>query len=116
MNQEELQKYKKQLLDEKLILVEEFASERDINVHDETGDIIDVAESQINMDLANSLSDLDREKLHLIEMALDKIDAGTYGICEGTNKPIPKIRLDYIPWTRYSAEYADMLEKRRAFE
>ena len=33
------------------------------------------------------------------------------GICEGTEKPIPKARLEAQPWARYCVEYARMIER-----
>ena len=46
-----------------------------------------------------------------IDEALDRIENGTYAICEGNGKPIPKARLKAIPWAKYCVEYASMLEK-----
>ena len=47
-----------------------------------------------------------------INQALAKIQDGTYGICEGTGKPISKARLEAKPWAKYSIEYARKLESR----
>ena len=52
-----------------------------------------------------------RELLHEINSALRKIEDGTYGICEGTGKPISRARLEARPWTKYSIEYARQMEK-----
>jgi RNA polymerase-binding transcription factor DksA len=41
------------------------------------------------------------------------MEQGTYGICLGFNRPISKARLDAQPWTKYSIEYAQILEKGR---
>jgi DnaK suppressor protein len=54
----------------------------------------------------------DRDLLREINLALAKIQNGTYGICEGTGKPIGKERLEYQPWARYSIDYARTLERR----
>jgi RNA polymerase-binding protein DksA len=54
----------------------------------------------------------DRDILREINLALAKIQNGTYGICEGTGKPIGKPRLEARPWARYSIEYARKLESR----
>jgi DnaK suppressor protein len=39
-----------------------------------------------------------RAEVQEIDHALEKIDAGTYGTCEKCAKPIPKPRLEVIPW------------------
>jgi len=46
-----------------------------------------------------------------IDEALERIEQGTYGICEGTGKPMERERLEAIPWARYSVEYANEMEK-----
>jgi DnaK suppressor protein len=41
----------------------------------------------------------DRDTLQLIEDALTRIKVGTYGICESCGNPIPKTRLNVLPYT-----------------
>lgn len=67
----------------------------------------DSFEQEFGLDL------LAEEKKILVEIqyALKRIDNGEYGICEGLGIPIEKKRLEAIPWTRYSLEYAQLLEK-----
>jgi DnaK suppressor protein len=33
-----------------------------------------------------------------VERALEKIDAGTYGVCDGCGEPIADARLEALPW------------------
>lgn len=51
-----------------------------------------------------------RRQLVEIELALSRIQSGTYGICEETEEPIEAERLLAIPWTRLSIEGAEMRE------
>lgn len=46
-----------------------------------------------------------RAAVEQIEQALLRIDAGTYGICVVSGKPIPKERLKAIPWAAERVEY-----------
>jgi DnaK suppressor protein len=62
------------------------------------------------------LMDSARKLLVEIDDALNRITTGTYGICEGTGKPIRKARLEAQPWARYSVEYAKMVEEGRVKE
>ena len=66
-----------------------------------------------NYEVENTLGLMDSERKLIVEIdgALDSIENGTYGICEGTGQPIPKERLEAIPWARYCAAYASLLEK-----
>lgn len=65
-------------------------------------------EQSLNLDLAAA----DRKLLKEIDEAISRIDAGTYGICELTGKPIKVERLEELPWARYSIEAARELERR----
>jgi RNA polymerase-binding transcription factor DksA len=47
--------------------------------------------------------------LRQIEVALQKIEDGTYGTCERCGKPIPAARLEAIPYTPYCIEDAERL-------
>lgn len=51
-----------------------------------------------------------RNQLLEIEMALARIEQGTFGICEETEEPIEPDRLLAIPWTRLSIEGAELRE------
>jgi len=66
-----------------------------------------------NYEVENTLGLMDSERKLIVEIdgALDRIENGTYGICEGTGQPIPKERLEAIPWARYCATYASLLER-----
>jgi RNA polymerase-binding transcription factor DksA len=52
----------------------------------------------------------EKKLLAEILQALQRIVDGTFGFCEGLGIPIETNRLEAIPWTRYSMEYARMLE------
>ena len=57
----------------------------------------------------------ERKTLLDIQQALGRIADGTFGLCEGLGTPIEANRLEAIPWTRYSLEYARMIESGQAF-
>jgi RNA polymerase-binding protein DksA len=46
-----------------------------------------------------------------IDAALERLRDGTYGICTATQSHIPAERLRAVPWSRFSREAADHLEK-----
>ncbi len=51
-----------------------------------------------------------RTQLLEIEMALSRMEQGTFGVCEETEEAIEAERLLAIPWTRLSIEGAEMRE------
>jgi DnaK suppressor protein len=68
-----------------------------------------------NFEQEFSLGLMAEEKKILVEIdhALARIEDGSYGICEGLGIAIEQPRLEAIPWTRYSLEYAKKVEKTR---
>ena len=68
---------------------------------EETGDEADQASQSLEKEILFELSGNERLMLDQIEAALKRIKQGTYGICERCHRPIPKARLDAIPYTRY---------------
>ena len=73
----------------------------------------DIGTDNYEQEFALDLMDSERKILREIDMALDRIEEGTYGICEGTGQPISKARLKAQPWARYCVEYARMVEEGR---
>lgn len=74
----------------------------------------DSGTDNFDRDFALSLLSSDQDAIYEIEEALKRIEKGTYGVCELTNKPIPRARLDAIPWTRFTIEAQAQLEKEGA--
>ena len=71
----------------------------------------DLGTDNYEREFALELMESQRTLIVEIDKALNRIDSGTYGICEGSGKPIPKARLAAIPWARYCVKYAQLLEK-----
>jgi len=71
----------------------------------------DSGTDNFDRDFALSLLSSDQDAIYEIEEALKRIEKRTYGICELSGKPIPKNRLDAIPWTRFTVEAQSQLER-----
>ncbi|MDX6769864.1 MAG: TraR/DksA family transcriptional regulator [Elusimicrobiota bacterium] len=78
----------------------------------DNGDSVDQASQSIEKELMFELSDNERVTLEMIEAAIRKIDIGSFGICEATQKPISRARLEAIPYCRYSIEYQNQIEQK----
>jgi len=76
----------------------------------------DSGTDNFDRDFALSLLSSDQDALYEIEEALKRIEKGTYGVCELTNKPIPRALLDAIPWARFTVEARAQLEKEGALK
>lgn len=80
---------------------------------DEMMDEVDLASATTEQNLTFKLLDRERKLLGEIEHAIQKIELGDYGYCEGTGDPIPKRRLEVRPWCRHSVKYKEQLEKMK---
>jgi DnaK suppressor protein len=74
----------------------------------------DSGTDNFDRDFALSLLSSDQDAVYEIEEALKRIERNTYGICELTGKPIPKARLEAIPWTRFTVTAQAQLEREGA--
>ena len=66
-----------------------------------------------NYELENTVGLVDSERKMLIEIedALGRMEDGAYGVCQGHSGPIPRARLEAIPWARYCVACAGLSEK-----
>jgi len=71
----------------------------------------DAGSDAYEKDFALSLLSQEQDALYEIEEALKRIEVGTYGVCEMSNKPIPHTRLEAIPFARFTVECQQQLEK-----
>jgi RNA polymerase-binding transcription factor DksA len=55
----------------------------------------------------------EQDALLELDSAIQRIFHGTYGICEQTGKPIPDARLRVVPWTRYTREALENIDRER---
>ena len=56
-----------------------------------------VAESADRLARSRTAGELERLEEE-VRAALDKLNAGTYGVCDGCRRPIPQARLEVLPW------------------
>jgi RNA polymerase-binding transcription factor DksA len=74
----------------------------DVQFDEESGEGDSLAVER-ERDLA--LSAQARAAVELIDAALGRIEAGTYGICVHSGEPIPQERLEAIPWAAERVEF-----------
>ncbi len=80
---------------------------------DPLSDEMDVAQRHTEQAYLMRFADKERKLLGEITNALEKMRDGEYGVCEGTGEPIATRRLELRPWTRYSVEYKEQVERER---
>lgn len=110
----QLKKLHQRLLDERDKLMEGIRRHVGEATADATplSEEVDIAQRATDQEYQLRLADKERKLLDQIQLALEKLETGEYGICEGTEEPIGYRRLEIRPWARYSVEYKEMLDRR----
>jgi DnaK suppressor protein len=80
-------------------------------VKDEGRDTYDLASDERDREINFILNDREREKLHAIDEALQRIKEKTYGLCESCEGEIQLGRLKVLPFTRLCVKCQEENEK-----
>ncbi len=83
--------------------------EEDFTQHDSG----DKSHSLFTRELDAGVEQTVERRLRNVERALQKIEEGTYGICDATGEPIPKGRLEVVPEALYTIEAQRQQENSR---
>jgi RNA polymerase-binding transcription factor len=67
---------------------------------DEGMDTYDLASEERDREISFILTDREREKVNAIQEALERVDDGSYGVCESCESEIAEGRLEALPFTR----------------
>jgi RNA polymerase-binding protein DksA len=73
-------------------------------------DTADMASALMDKEMDLSVEDEIDDMLAQVDHALTKIEDGTYGICDISGNPIPKSRLEAIPWASLTVECQALAE------
>lgn len=114
----DLEKIKQKLLEKRQQIIEslEEASKADINEKTGVEDSADTVTTELSRETHYRLTQADIETLYLIDLALRKIENGTYGICEECGAVIGEKRLEAIPWVRLCIDCSQNEEIVRIFQ
>jgi DnaK suppressor protein len=75
------------------------------------GDLVDQAGDERDRELSLLLTGRDKEKLTAINEALEKLDEGTYGVCEECGEKIGEGRIKVMPLAKLCVSCQSKLEK-----
>ncbi|HEY0074383.1 MAG TPA: TraR/DksA C4-type zinc finger protein [Abditibacteriaceae bacterium] len=73
-------------------------------------DTADLAAAMMDKEIDLSVEDETMDLINAIDHALEKIEDGTYGICDISGEAIPKSRLELIPWASLTVTCQAMSE------
>ncbi|MSO24133.1 MAG: TraR/DksA family transcriptional regulator [Acidobacteria bacterium] len=106
--------FKKKLLNKKQGLfqtvskTEQYGREAD---EDATQDIADKASNSYTKEFLFSQSSNERSTLQLVNEALARLEAGSFGVCIACETEISQKRLEAVPWTRHCISCQEMQEQ-----
>jgi DnaK suppressor protein len=116
VTRKELNVFKKELLKEKTVLLQGISTKMKGSPKTgdpEGGDVCDIASSDRERELRLRLSERGREKLKEIEEALERIEDGSFGLCDRCGCKIPKGRLKVMPFSTTCVACKAIQEKQR---
>jgi len=109
-----LEKTRKRLLVKRDELLKDLAKNREVSdetVDESAQDMVDRATSAYTKEFAYSLSEADRRILLLIDQAIERLEAGTYGTCVHCGQPCQEKRLEAVPWARHCLDCQELQDK-----
>ena len=80
------------------------------------GDDIDQAESAYEQEMSYIFRGRESDEIKAINVALAKINKGTYGICDNCGEMIGMKRIEAMPFEKYCVDCQEEFEKKREFE
>lgn len=114
----EIEKFKAMLLEKRDELLVNVSYMENDALREERSDLssmpihmADLGTDSYEQEFTLELMDSERKVIAEIDYALNRIEEGTYGICEVGGEPIPKQRLEAIPWAKFCITCAGLLEK-----
>jgi len=111
MDKNKLQKFKRLLLKKRSQILERYLKKEETEKvlteqSAEPRDLEEYANITITEEILAQLSDVEIEILKAIDDALERIQNGTFGICEVCGKEIEEERLEAVPWTTLCIQHA----------
>jgi DnaK suppressor protein len=114
MRKDRLAQFKKRLIEKQRQLAEEVgrtASYGKDADDDSIKDLGDQANTAYTREFFFELGNGDRRLLRDVVSALQKIDDGSFGVCERCSEPIAEKRLDALPFARYCIDCQRLVEE-----
>ena len=78
---------------------------------EQMADISDDAARTYNRQLEGEIGNQEWQRLKQVDLAIQKIEEGEYGICSQCEEPIPEARLQVVPFTEFCTQCLSEMEK-----
>lgn len=111
-------KFRQLLIDKRTEIIGDVGRMKNDSIHADRGNtsrspshMADIGSDTYERENTLGLMESEMRLLIEVENALERLDNGTFGVCEGNGEFIPKARLKAIPWTKYCVSCANQMEK-----
>jgi len=118
MNAKDLTKLKKILLSERARLLNTASSSRksEFSIQaDDLADEADLTSVELSQGVVFTLREKEQKVLAEIDEALQRMDDGSYGLCEECDEQIGAKRLEIFPTARLCITHQEEVEKKKKF-
>ena len=116
MTKEQLEYFKKKLLKLKSSILNGGVLSNTEDLHTSTDDLsdeADLANNVVSQQVSFNIRDRELAKVRQIDLALERIEDGTYGCCDDCNEEISQKRLENQPWTDLCIVHAEEREREQ---
>ncbi|MBF0206637.1 MAG: TraR/DksA family transcriptional regulator [Oligoflexia bacterium] len=117
MTKADMEKYKSKLLQLRYSILNGgfLKTSEDLHISsDDLSDETDLANNVIQQNVSFSIRNKELLKLRMIEAALQRIEDGTYGLCDDCDEEIESGRLHNQPWTSLCIVHAEERERENS--
>lgn len=114
LKKKEIETLKKRLIEVRHDILGDVAANKDLSKEmgdDGIQDIGDMAANTYSQQVIMQLGERERERLQEVEAAFERMEDGSYGICEESDNPIPFSRLEAIPYAKYTVAAQNEMER-----
>ncbi len=114
MRKREIVKIHEELKDKKTEMLNRLMRDREQyyeNLKNEGGDLADEASESIEREIIYDLSIAEKNEVEEIDTAIQKIEDGTYGVCETCKEHIPIGRLKVKPYAKFCTKCRELQER-----
>jgi DnaK suppressor protein len=78
----------------------------------ETSDIADAGTMVADREELDMVVAALEQQVMRLQEAVDRFDAGRYGLCDSCGKKIPKARLEFLPWASHCVPCQERRDRR----
>ncbi len=78
----------------------------------ETGDVIDAGAMAADCEELDMVAAALEQQVMRLQEAVDRLETGRYGLCDGCGKKIPKARIEFLPWATHCVPCQERKDRR----